>query len=85
MAFDSFSALIAMEGHGPYVWTCYGAFFALLIALAWWSMRERRQVILSQQQRQQQAQRQEQAHQSDDLIEPRPGAAGFHRIHTTRQ
>jgi heme exporter protein D len=22
--FDSFSDLIAMGGHGPYVWTCYG-------------------------------------------------------------
>lgn len=23
MYFDSFSDLIAMDGHGPYVWACY--------------------------------------------------------------
>lgn len=29
MYFDSFEAFIAMDGHGPYVWICYGV--ALLI------------------------------------------------------
>lgn len=44
MAFDSFSALIHMGGHGPYVWTCYGVFFALLGILLAWSMRQRREL-----------------------------------------
>lgn len=42
MAFDSFSALMHMSGHGPYVWTCYGVFFLLLGILVFWSMRQRR-------------------------------------------
>ncbi|MCG7199207.1 heme exporter protein CcmD [Marinobacter pelagius] len=41
MAFDSFSAFIAMEGHGPYVWTCYGVFFVLMVGLMAWSRRRR--------------------------------------------
>lgn len=41
MAFESFSAFIAMEGHGPYVWTCYGVFFVLMIGLMFWSRRRR--------------------------------------------
>lgn len=52
MAFDSFSAFIAMEGHGPYVWTCYGVFFLLLAVIAWLSVRDRRQVVRSQQREQ---------------------------------
>ncbi|MFO7992967.1 MAG: heme exporter protein CcmD [Marinobacter sp.] len=45
MAFDSFGAFIVMEGHGPYVWTCYFVFFLLMGVLAWWSLRQRRAVI----------------------------------------
>lgn len=41
MAFESFSAFIAMEGHGPYVWTCYGVFFVLMVGLMIWSQRRR--------------------------------------------
>ena len=48
MVFDSLSALIHMEGHGPYVWTCYGAFFLLLTLLVWQSLAERRQVVRAQ-------------------------------------
>ncbi|MFC4258594.1 heme exporter protein CcmD [Marinobacter lacisalsi] len=48
MAFDSLSAFIHMEGHGPYVWTCYGGFFLLLGLLAWYSVLERRQVVRAQ-------------------------------------
>lgn len=44
MAFDSFNAFIAMDGHGPYVWTCYAAFFGLIGLLVWWSVTERRRV-----------------------------------------
>lgn len=47
MAFDSFSAFIAMEGHGPYVWACYAVFFVLMAALVFGSVRSRNQVIES--------------------------------------
>ncbi|MEQ9544915.1 MAG: heme exporter protein CcmD [Marinobacter sp.] len=48
MAFDSLAAFIAMEGHGPYVWTCYGVFVLFLGGLVYWSLRQRRQVIAAQ-------------------------------------
>lgn len=48
MAFDSFGAFIAMEGHGPYVWACYFVFFLLMGAVAWWSLRQRRSVFAHQ-------------------------------------
>ena len=50
MAFDSFAAFMAMDGHGPYVWTCYAVFFLLMGAVTWWSLRQRR-VIIAQQRR----------------------------------
>ncbi len=45
MAFDSFSAFIAMGGHGPYVWVCYGVFFVLLSAVMIWSVQRQKAVI----------------------------------------
>lgn len=48
MAFDSFAAFIAMEGHGPYVWTCYGVFVLLMGWLAVWSLRQRKAVARAQ-------------------------------------
>ncbi|GBO83050.1 heme exporter protein CcmD [Marinobacter salsuginis] len=45
MAFDSFSAFMVMEGHGPYVWSCYAAFFLLMIGLMVWSLRRRKAAI----------------------------------------
>jgi heme exporter protein D len=42
MAFDSFEAFIAMEGHGPYVWACYLVFFVLSLVFIAWSKRQRR-------------------------------------------
>lgn len=40
MYFESFAALWAMEGHGPYVWSAYGVTFMVLLALVvkafWW-------------------------------------------------
>lgn len=39
MAFDSFSAFMAMEGHGPYVWVCYAVFVALLAGMMVWSLK----------------------------------------------
>lgn len=54
MAFDSFSAFIAMEGHGPYVWTCYGVFAVLLVGLMIWSSRHHQAVMASCKRRYQQ-------------------------------
>jgi heme exporter protein D len=51
MAFDSFGAFIAMEGHGPYVWTCYFVFFVLMVGISLWSLRQRRLVITQQRRR----------------------------------
>ena len=48
MAFDSFSAFMVMEGHGPYVWSCYAAFFLLMIGLMVWSLRRRKAVCAYQ-------------------------------------
>ncbi len=31
--FESFDAFLAMNGHGIYVWTCYGIVYAILIYL----------------------------------------------------
>jgi len=31
MFFESFSSLIEMNGHGKYVWLCYGIFAAIII------------------------------------------------------
>lgn len=45
MAFDSFSAFMVMEGHGPYVWSCYAVFFVLMIGLMVWSLRRKKAVI----------------------------------------
>ncbi|MED5468281.1 MAG: heme exporter protein CcmD [Pseudomonadota bacterium] len=47
MAFDSFSAFIAMEGHGPYVWACYAVFAVLLVGLMIWSSRHHQAVMAS--------------------------------------
>lgn len=47
MAFDSFSAFLVMEGHGPYVWTCYAVFFLLIVGLMVRSLRRRETVIRS--------------------------------------
>lgn len=45
MAFDSFSAFIAMDGHGPYVWACYAVFLVLVAGMMIWSARRNRAVI----------------------------------------
>ncbi|HEA53998.1 hypothetical protein LCGC14_1536710 [marine sediment metagenome] len=47
MAFDSFSAFMAMEGHGPYVWSCYAMFFVLMMVMMVWSVRSRKAAIES--------------------------------------
>jgi len=45
MAFDSFSAFLAMEGHGPYVWTCYVVFVVFVAGMMIWSARRNWAVI----------------------------------------
>ncbi|AFP29974.1 MULTISPECIES: heme exporter protein CcmD [Marinobacter] len=47
MAFDSFGAFLAMEGHGPYVWASYGVFFVLMAVLMVGSYRRRNAVLQS--------------------------------------
>lgn len=78
MAFDSLTAFIAMEGHGPYVWTCYGVFFLLLGGLVYWSLRQRRQVMA--------AQRRElaRAPASNMAAGQRTRAAGFTRVNASQ-
>ena len=46
--FDSLQALLAMDGHGPYVWAAYGITFFALGALVWTSYSARKR-FLSQQ------------------------------------
>ncbi|MBE0485278.1 heme exporter protein CcmD [Marinobacter sp.] len=45
MAFDSLSAFIVMEGHGPYVWACYAVFAVLLGGMMLWSAKRNHSVI----------------------------------------
>lgn len=45
MAFDSFSAFIVMEGHGPYVWACYAVFAVLVAGLMIWSVKRHQSVM----------------------------------------
>lgn len=79
MAFESFSALVYMEGHGPYVWTCYGAFFLLLGLLTWFSVLERRQLVRAQRfQHQVQTSR-----QGDSSDWGQSGEASFERIQSS--
>ncbi|MDN6318758.1 MAG: heme exporter protein CcmD [Marinobacter sp.] len=47
MAFDSFSAFIAMDGHGPYVWACYAVFFVLLAVMMIGSAMAKKSVVES--------------------------------------
>ncbi|MDX1458300.1 MAG: heme exporter protein CcmD [Marinobacter sp.] len=73
MAFDSFSAFLAMEGHGPYVWTCYGAFVLILTGLVMWS-RGRRKAVIREQHRLLKL-------EETGAREQAPAAASFSRIH----
>lgn len=77
MAFDSLQAFWAMEGHGPYVWVCYGVFFLLITGLGWWSLREHRQVI----RRQRRALSMDGEAATDSRKEQAATPASFQRIH----
>lgn len=45
MYFESFADLIAMEGHGGYVWFCYGVAFAVITALFWQPIAKKKQFM----------------------------------------
>lgn len=51
MAFDSFSAFIVMEGHGPYVWVCYAVFVILLAGMMIWSVKRNQSALQACQRR----------------------------------
>ncbi len=48
MYFESFSALIAMDGHGPYVWTCYGVAVLILVFNIVSPLRSKKQFLQAQ-------------------------------------
>ncbi|WP_227368983.1 heme exporter protein CcmD [Halomonas sp. M20] len=52
MAFDSFSALLAMDGHAAYVWSAWGLTALLLIASALHARTERRHLMQNLKRRQ---------------------------------
>lgn len=43
--FSNLAEFIAMAGHGPYVWACYGIGLACLIALALSPLRARKSLL----------------------------------------
>ena len=45
MYFDSVSSLIAMDGHGAFVWSAYGITAVVLVALLVAPMRRRRRLM----------------------------------------
>lgn len=44
--FNNLTDLITMNGHGVYVWLCYGITFACLLLLIGYIKRERKQAIV---------------------------------------
>jgi len=46
MYFDSFSAAIAMDGHGGFVWAAYAVTAVVLVLLVTVPMRRRRRQVL---------------------------------------
>jgi len=42
MYFDSFQALLHMDGHGPYVWAAYGITLSVMLALVWTPIKRQR-------------------------------------------
>ncbi|MEO1078162.1 MAG: heme exporter protein CcmD [Pseudomonadota bacterium] len=45
MYFESFSELLAMSGHGAYVWSAYAITGAVLLQLFFWPRRGRRRLL----------------------------------------
>ncbi|QSP96581.1 heme exporter protein CcmD [Marinobacter salinisoli] len=77
MAFDSLTALIQMEGHGPYVWTCYGVFLLVMVALVGLSLRRHKTVIQS-------CRRAYESESNEDTSGQRP-AATFSRVNISQE
>lgn len=77
MEFDSFSALMAMDGHGPYVWACYAVFAVFLVGLMIHSAR-RNQAVYDTCKR-----RIEQQQGSKDRARPK-AAATFTRVEVSQ-
>jgi len=73
MAFDSFSAFIAMEGHGPYVWVCYAVFTVLLAGLMIWSVKRNQSAL-------EDCQRRHDAESRASVTAPGKAAASFTRV-----
>lgn len=46
--FDSFQAFMWMDGHGPYVWTCYAVVMLTLVILAVEPILKRKRFIKEQ-------------------------------------
>jgi len=47
MYFESIEALIAMGGHGPYVWSAYSITLVVLVGLVVAPLRRRRQFLVN--------------------------------------
>lgn len=61
--FDSIAALMAMNGHGPYVWAAYAITLVCLVALVWVPVAQKRRFIRAHR-LQQARERQQQAQQA---------------------
>ncbi len=48
MYFDSFSALLAMDGHGPFVWAAYGITTFVLVSLVVNPLLRKRRFMIQQ-------------------------------------
>lgn len=46
MYFDSFSALLAMDGHGGFVWSAYAITLLVIVLMVVIPIRRRRRVLL---------------------------------------
>lgn len=65
MAFDSLSALLAMGGHAPYVWSAWGLTLALLLGSALHARTERRRLFRDLQRRNRRERNLSQRHTDD--------------------
>lgn len=45
MYFENFQALLAMDGHGAYVWAAYAVTALVLAGLIWSPLRRKREVV----------------------------------------
>ena len=50
MQFENLNALLAMDGHGPFVWSAYAIALIVLVAIAWLPLARQRRFLREQQQ-----------------------------------